>query len=75
MWNRNGPDHSRDRCTWAAQNLLQGLAGRVGAIQTGEPIPRAIQQPRWSPLNVPLIWAAAGDEAKVPVGMVGGSCS
>ena len=33
----------------------------------GAQLPRALRQQRWSPLNVPLIWAAAGNESSTPV--------
>ena len=34
---------------------------RIGVVQVGAPLPRALQHQRWSPLNVPLLWEAAGD--------------
>ena len=38
----------------AAQHLFHTLARRIGAVQVGAPLPRALQHQRWSPLNVPL---------------------
>ena len=43
------------------------VARRIGVVQPGDPVPRAIRQQRWSPLNVPLMWAAAGGDANHPV--------
>ena len=43
------------------------LARRIGVVQPGDPVPSAIRQQRWSPLNMPLMWAAAQDEAQHPV--------
>ena len=55
------------RDTRAVSNLFEQLAGRVGAIPVGGELPRALRQQRWSPVNVPLIWAAAGDDDTNPV--------
>ena len=44
----------------AAVHLLDQLAVRVGAIPVGGELPRALRQQRWSPISVPLTWAAAG---------------
>ena len=30
-------------------------------------LPRVIQRQRWSPVNVPLMWGAAGEEQTIPV--------
>ena len=52
-WN---PEASiRDRDVWAAEHLFRQLAKRIGAVQCGDPVPRALHQQRWSPLNVPLM--------------------
>ena len=50
----------------AASWLVRDLARRIGVVQPGDPVPRAIRQ-QWSPLNVPLMWAAAGGDANHPV--------
>ena len=42
-------------------------AARVGAIPHDAQLPPCIHQQWWSPLNVPLLWSAAGDEATKPV--------
>ena len=52
------------RVVWG---LIRDLARRIGVVQPEEPIPRAIRQQRWSPLNVPLMWAAAGGDDTNPV--------
>ena len=59
----------------AASQLVEALARRVGCIPDGAPLPRAIQQQRWSPFNVPLMWSAAGTSATTPLveWMVGAS--
>ena len=51
----------------AASQLVEALARRVGCIPDGAPLPRAIQQQRWSPFNVPLMWSAAGTSATTPL--------
>ena len=51
----------RDRDVWGGE-----LAERIGAVHSGDPVPRALHQQRWSPLNVPLMWAA-GDDLTTPV--------
>ena len=48
------------------EGLFRTLAGRVGVLPEGAPYPRAIRQQRWSPVNVPLMWAAAGDAPSTP---------
>ena len=53
----NIPAAARD--VISAANLVHDLARRVGRVQPGDGIPPAIQRQKWSPLNVPLIWAAA----------------
>ena len=47
----------------AASQLVEALARRVGCIPDGAPLPRAIQQQRCSPFNVPLMWSAAWTSA------------
>ena len=85
---RSGP-RRRLRLTWqseqgadtvhrdvrVASRLVEALARRVGCIPEGAPYPRAIQQQRWSPFNVPLMWSAAGTSATTPIveWMVGAS--
>ena len=51
----------------AAAQLVEGLARRVGPVAVGGPVPRAILQQKWSPINVPLIWSAAGTDETTPV--------
>ena len=50
----------------AAQILIQELSRRVGSVPGGTSIPRIVWEQRWSPLNVPLMWAAA-QEPSTPV--------
>ena len=40
----------------AAIHFVRSLARRIGVVQRGDPLPRALRQQRWSPLNVPLMW-------------------
>ena len=56
-----------DRDVRAAVHLLDQLSVRVGAIPVGGELPRALRQQRWSPISVPLIWAAAGRDDCCPV--------
>ena len=65
-WNPD-PEIRRDRDTWAAEHLIRQLAVRIGALQSDDPLPRALHQQRWSPLNVPLMWGPAGDDPTTPV--------
>ena len=47
--------------------LVRELAGRIGCVPPDAPLPRAVRQQRWSPLNVPLMWGAAGNAESVTV--------
>ena len=51
----------------AAQILIQELSRRVGSLPVGTSIHRIVREQRWSPLNVPLMCAAAGLDASTPV--------
>ena len=51
----------------AAQILIQELSRRVGSVPGGSSIPRIVREQRWSPVNVPLMWAAAGQDPSTPV--------
>ena len=42
-------------------------AKRVGAVPAGFPLPRQLRNQKWSPLNVPMMWAAAGVQDSNPV--------
>ena len=44
----------------AADFFIRDVARRVGAVPVGSPLPRQLRNQRWSPLNVPVMWAAAG---------------
>ena len=50
-----------------AATLIRSLAARVGPVPTGGNLPSAIRRQRWSPLNVPLMWAAAGHQESCPL--------
>ena len=58
---------SAHRDVRAASQLVEALARRVGFIPDRAPLPRAIQQRRWSPFNVPLMLSAAGTSATTPI--------
>ena len=65
---RFGPVHQpRQHQVRAAEVLFHELARRVGAVPVGSPVPRVVLQQRWSPINVPLMWAAAGSEPSIPL--------
>ena len=49
-----------DTTVRSAEALIHNLAQRIGAIPVGGLVPLTIQRQRWSPLNVPIIWGAAG---------------
>jgi hypothetical protein len=51
----------------AAAAVVHGLADRIGAVEEGGDVPRAVRRQRWSALNVPLMWAAASADLDVPV--------
>ena len=40
------------------EGLFRTLAGRIGPVPVGSPIPRAVRQQRWSPVKIPLVWAS-----------------
>ena len=42
---------------------MRELAGRIGPIPEGGEVPAIVRRQRWSPINVPLMWAAAGRRA------------
>eukprot|EP00973_Karenia_brevis_P063872 8878676-Karenia_brevis.AAC.1 len=44
----------------AAASLVHTLADRIGPNWQEEEIPAVIRRERWSSLNVPLLWGAAG---------------
>ena len=46
-----------------AECLVRDLATRIASAQ----IPAAVCRQRWSPLIVPLLWGAAGEEETTPV--------
>ena len=50
-----------------AIGFVQDLARRIGFVPRGAQLPRALRQQRWSPLYVPMIWAAAGNEPSTPI--------
>ena len=50
-----------------ALNRGRRLRTRIGSVPIGAEVPRALRQQRWSPMNVPLIWAASGSEETNPV--------
>ena len=50
-----------------AANLLRTLATRIGAVPQGSVMPGCIRRQRWSPFNVPLMWAAAEQVETCPV--------
>ena len=51
-------------------NVMRELGNRIGHVPVGSPVPRAIRQQSWSPLNVPLMWAAASGSDSKSVAMV-----
>ena len=66
----------RLRLTWdvnacpsvqTAEALVNNLVQRIGPVVPGGVLPRGLRQQRWSPMNVPLMWAAASDRESDPV--------
>ena len=51
----------------AVSNLFNVLARRVGASSVEADLPRGIPQQKWSPVYVPLLWAAARGDESTPV--------
>ena len=49
-----------------ADAFIRDLARRAGVVPREGEVPRVIRQQRWSPLNVPLLWSAAGVEETSP---------
>ena len=72
-----GPNvRRRLRLTWnedvdpqvhIAETFIQNLAERVGPVAPGSVLPWAIRRQRSSPMNVPLMWSAAGDDLAPPI--------
>ena len=56
-----------DRDVQGAIALFSNLARRVAVVPSGAPLPTAIRSQRWSPLMVPLLWSAAGEDQSVPI--------
>ena len=77
VWNNERPEPQAEQIgeqpvqwvleTRVAWGLIRDLARRIGVVQPEDPIPRAIRQQRWSSINVPLMWAAAGGDETTPV--------
>ena len=63
LWN---PEMDQAPEVRVAANLLRTLATRIGAVPHGS-VPGAIRRQRWSPCNVPLMWAAAGQAETCPL--------
>ena len=51
----------------AASNMVEHLGRRIGSVPLEGDIPRIVRHQRWSPLNVPLFWAAASNSPSCPV--------
>ena len=67
-WSSFATEHaSLHREARIADAFVRDLTRRVGAVPRGGQLPRVLQQQRWSPLNVPLLWCAAGAEDTTPV--------
>ena len=45
----------------AAANVVENLGRRIGSVPLEGDLPATVRHQRWSPLNVPLFWAAASD--------------
>ena len=56
-----------DRTVRGAEALIHNLAQRIGATPVGGLVPLAIQRQRWSLLNVPIVWGAAGVSPSIPL--------
>ena len=50
----------------AASNMVEHLGRRIGSVPLGGDIPKIVRHQRWSPLKVPLFWAAASDAPSCP---------
>ena len=55
-WN-SSPNSQGHRDARAAENIVRELAGRIGPIPEGGEVPAIVRRQRWSPINVPLMWA------------------
>ena len=51
----------------SADFLMRDLARRIGFVPAGGPLPRPLRVQRWSLMNVPLMWGAAGTDPSTPV--------
>ena len=50
-----------------AASTIHALADRIGRVEREMEVPSAVLRQKWSTLNVPLMWAAAGTNADTPV--------
>ena len=62
-WN---PSHSGPQVQ-AVDRLFSVLAARIGSVPQGAEAPARLRRQRWSSVNVPLMWAAAGSSVSTPV--------
>ena len=65
-----GSELQGPRTTANQVHTFQGcpyLATRIGPQVEGAPIPSAVGQQRWSLMNMPIMWAAAGQEQNTQV--------
>ena len=60
-------DRATRRDVRETEGLLGNMAARIGGLLVGSEMPKVVRQLRWSPMNVPLMWAAAGEEDITPV--------
>ena len=68
MWD---PNLDMQRQAWhpearSVESLFRQLASRIGSVPERAPIPRPLRQQRWSPVIVPILWAAAGSSESTP---------
>ena len=49
------------------REVAENLGRRIGSVTSEGNLPRIVRHQRWSPLNVPLFWAAASDQPSCPV--------
>ena len=55
-------DEAQARTVDADSEFIRRLVERVGPVRIEDGVPREIRRQQWSVFNVPMMWAAEGDQ-------------
>ena len=67
LWDSSRSNHHNHPLVRAPARLFYEASRRIGVVQPWDALPRTLRQQRWSPVNVPLMWEAAGEFHTGPV--------